>query len=57
MRTTFTWREQARRLTLALAPGSRMMQPAPRRYGVRIAGSDAKVRPLEFNGRAVSVVL
>jgi alpha-glucosidase (family GH31 glycosyl hydrolase) len=56
MRTNLTWREPARRLSLALAPGSRMLQPAPRSLVARVAGSTA-LKPIEFNGRAVSVVL
>ena len=56
MRANLTWREQARRLSLALASGSRMLQPAPRPLVARVAGSNA-TKPIEFNGRAISVVL
>src|SRR5262249_29033133 len=47
MRTLLTWREQPRRLSLALAPGSRMLGAAPRRYAVRIAGADGKKTTLD----------
>jgi alpha-glucosidase/alpha-D-xyloside xylohydrolase len=56
MRTTLSWREQARRLSLALARGSRMLPPNPRKLAVRVAGSSA-LKSIEFNGRSVSVVL
>ena len=56
MRTMLTWREQGRRLSLALARGSRMLPPNPRKLAVRAAGSSA-LKSIEFTGRTVSVVL
>jgi alpha-glucosidase len=56
MRIAMVWNDAARRLTLRLAPGSRMREPAPRRIDVRVAGSK-KVTPLTFTGREVEVSL
>ena len=56
MRITMTWRDAARRLTLRLAPGSRMREPAPRSIEVRVAGSK-KVMSLTFTGRELEVSL
>ena len=50
------WNNAARRLTLSLAPGSRMRPPARRMFEVRLGGS-AKTVPLTFTGAPVSVAL
>jgi len=56
MRVTMTWRDAARRLTLRLAPGSRMREPAPRHINVRVAGNQ-KVTSLSFTGRELEIAL
>jgi alpha-glucosidase len=56
MRVTMTWRDAARRLTLRLAPGSLMREPAPRRIDVRVAGSK-KVTSLSFTGHELEISL
>ncbi|HSU96214.1 MAG TPA: TIM-barrel domain-containing protein, partial [Gemmatimonadaceae bacterium] len=56
MRVTMTWRDAARRLTLRLAAGSRMRDPAPRRIDVRVAGS-RKVASLSFTGHDLEISL
>ena len=54
MRIAMTWQEAPRRLTLRLAPGSRMVPPTPRRFIARVAGSTA-TREITFNGQPVEV--
>jgi alpha-glucosidase/alpha-D-xyloside xylohydrolase len=56
MRMLMTWRDASRRLTLSLAPGSRMVPPVPRRIQVRVAGS-SETRSVTFTGRSVDVQL
>lgn len=56
MRVTMTWRDAARRLTLRLAPGSRMREPAPRHINVRVA-RNKKVTSLSFTGRELEIAL
>lgn len=56
MRVTMSWRDAARRLSLRLAPGSRMPAPVPRPIDVRVAGS-SKTTPVVFTGRPVDVTL
>jgi len=56
MGVVMTWREASRRLTLRLAPGSRMHGPNPRSFDVRVAGS-TKTRRVEFSGSMIDVVL
>jgi alpha-glucosidase len=56
MRVVMRWEDGARRLSLRLAPGSRMLPPSPRRFSVRVAGS-SDTKPIEFTGRAVEVRL
>ncbi len=56
MGVTTHWADADRRLTLALAPGSRMRAPAEHRFVARLAGR-SETRPITFTGRAVSVVL
>jgi alpha-glucosidase/alpha-D-xyloside xylohydrolase len=46
------WRDAQRRLTLQLAPGSRMLPPAKRAIEVRLAGSTA-TKPVVFTGQTV----
>jgi alpha-glucosidase (family GH31 glycosyl hydrolase) len=48
------WSDAARRLSVSLARGSRMLPPAPRELQVHLAGSDA-VRTIRFDGRGQSV--
>jgi alpha-glucosidase/alpha-D-xyloside xylohydrolase len=56
MRMLMTWRDASRRLTLSLAPGSRMVPPVPRRIQVRVAGS-SETSSVTFTGRSVDVQL
>lgn len=56
MKTEIRWNDAGRRLTLRLAPGSRMRPPMRRRMEVRIAGENA-TRPVEFTGQPLSVQL
>jgi len=56
MRIEMVWRDAARRLTLQLARGARMLPPARREFNVRLAGSkDAK--QVIFEGKPVEVRL
>ena len=50
------WSDIARRLTVSLARGSRLLPPAPRDLQIRLAGSDAG-RTIRFDGRLQSVPL
>ena len=54
MRVTMTWRDSARRLSLALAPGSKMRVPLRRKIEVRVAGS-AKRSSAVFSGRTLDI--
>ena len=56
MRVEMAWEDAARRLTLRLARGSRMLGPNPRRFEVRVAGAPA-MRTIEFTGRPIEIVL
>jgi alpha-glucosidase/alpha-D-xyloside xylohydrolase len=56
MRVAMSWRDADRRLTLRLAPGSRMLPPASRRIEIRVAGS-MKTTPVTFTGRPTSLTL
>jgi alpha-glucosidase (family GH31 glycosyl hydrolase) len=56
MRVEMTWQDAARRLTLRLARGSRMLGANPRRFEVRVSGATA-TRTIEFSGRQVDMVL
>lgn len=49
-----TWDDTARRLTLALAPGSRMRPDAPRDFAARLV-PDPRARPVRFDGPPVEV--
>ena len=56
MRIAVTWRDAGRRLTLTLAPGSRMLPPGSRDIEVVMAGQTAG-KPVTFNGKPVEVRL
>ena len=56
MRIVMRWENATRRLTLSLAPGSRMLPPSPRPFDVRVAGSTATKR-VEFAGKTITVAL
>jgi alpha-glucosidase/alpha-D-xyloside xylohydrolase len=56
MRIDMSWQNSARRLSLRLARGSRMLPPLKRKIEVRIAGKGT-VRPLGFDGSALDVQL
>jgi alpha-glucosidase (family GH31 glycosyl hydrolase) len=58
MRVAMRWQNAARRLTLSLAPGGRMLPPARREIDVRAAGADAKTtRRVVFEGKTVTITL
>jgi alpha-glucosidase/alpha-D-xyloside xylohydrolase len=48
------WRNAQRRLTLQLAPGSRMLPPVTRAIEVRLAGSTA-TKPVVFTGQTLQI--
>ena len=54
MKIAMTWNDAARRLSLALAPGARLLPPSLREIVVRVAGQTA-TRTIRFDGRAVEV--
>jgi alpha-glucosidase/alpha-D-xyloside xylohydrolase len=54
MRVRLSWKDAARTLTVALAPGSRMLAPSPRQLVVRVAGTDI-VRPATFTGSTLTI--
>jgi alpha-glucosidase/alpha-D-xyloside xylohydrolase len=56
MRLSMTWRDRDRRLTLALAPGSRLLPPSRRPIEVRVAGETA-VRSAVFEGEPLELRL
>jgi alpha-glucosidase len=56
MRVIMDWRDAARRLSLRLAPGARMLPPVPRRIDVRVAGSP-HTTSIRFAGAPMSVQL
>jgi len=56
MRVAVTWRDAGRRLTLTLAPGSRMLPPGTRNLEVVLAGQTAE-KPGAFTGKPVEVSL
>ena len=56
MRIEMEWRDADRRLSLRLAPGSRMRPPAKRRFLARLAGGTG-ARAIEFDGRALDIKL
>jgi alpha-glucosidase (family GH31 glycosyl hydrolase) len=56
MRVEMKWNDAARRLTLRLAPGSRMLPPVRRTIDVRVAGGN-ETRSVVFAGQPVVVNL
>jgi alpha-glucosidase (family GH31 glycosyl hydrolase) len=56
MRIAMTWRDADRRLTMQLAPGSRMLPPMKRPVQVRLAGSQA-TKAITFEGKPVRLTL
>ena len=56
MRIAVAWRDATRRLTLTLAPGSRMLPPGTRTLEVVLAGQTAG-KPVTFSGKPVDVSL
>jgi alpha-glucosidase len=56
MRVVMEWRDRDRRLTLRLAPGSKMLSPTPRKFLARVAGS-TQTKEVTFSGRPVEVRL
>lgn len=56
MKVNMTWRDATKRLTLELAPGSRMLAPVKRQIAVRLAGQTA-TKTVTFEGRRVEVQL
>ena len=56
MRVEMKWNDAARRLTLRLAPGSRMLPPSRRAIDVRVAG-EKETRSVVFAGQPVVVNL
>jgi alpha-glucosidase len=56
MRIRLTWRDRDRRLSLALAPGSKMLVQSPRPIRVRLAGSGTS-KTVSFTGRPLDVQL
>jgi alpha-glucosidase/alpha-D-xyloside xylohydrolase len=54
MRIAMNWQNATRRLTLSLAPGSRMLAPMRRTINVRVAGTTA-TKSVVFSGQAVVV--
>jgi alpha-glucosidase/alpha-D-xyloside xylohydrolase len=56
MKLAFKWNDAARRLTVNLAPGSRMLPPLRRSIEVRVAPGK-ETRRIEFSGRPVALQL
>ena len=56
MRVVMTWNDAARRLSVSLAPGSKMRPPLSRTLEVRIAGTRTS-RSVTFNGNPIEVPL
>jgi alpha-glucosidase len=54
MRIEARWQDKARLLRLTLAPGSRLLPPAPRLLGVTVAGEQAS-KTIKFEGKPVEV--
>src|SRR5262249_25849236 len=54
MRVEMTWRDAAKRLSLRLTPGSKMLAPATRRIQLRVAGSQL-MKMVEFSGKPIDV--
>jgi alpha-glucosidase (family GH31 glycosyl hydrolase) len=56
MKIAAHWEGSSRRLSLSLAPGSRMLPPLRRRIEVRVVGQK-EVRSIEFEGRPLKIQL
>jgi len=56
MKVEMAWNDEARRLTLRLAGGSRLRPPEKRTFQVRVAGS-SDVRTVTFEGKSIDVTL
>jgi alpha-glucosidase/alpha-D-xyloside xylohydrolase len=56
MGLSFRWADAARRLSIQLAPGSRMRAPLTRDIVIRVAGR-SETKPLSFSGRPISLIL
>jgi hypothetical protein len=56
MRLAMTWNDASHRFSLALAPGSRMRPPSPRRLEVSLATSATSQR-IAFDGTPIEIVL
>jgi alpha-glucosidase (family GH31 glycosyl hydrolase) len=56
MRVLMSWNDRTRRLSLRLAPNSKMSAPAERKFVVRIAGTTV-MKELAFTGRPIDVRL
>lgn len=56
MRVRMSWRNAARTLEVALASGSRMRPPTPRRLDLRVSGA-SMVKSITFDGKPTSVRL
>jgi alpha-glucosidase/alpha-D-xyloside xylohydrolase len=54
MRIEMQWKDSSRRLTLALASGSRIMKPGPIDIEIRLAGTEKTKRVL-FHGQPLSI--
>jgi alpha-glucosidase/alpha-D-xyloside xylohydrolase len=56
MRFEMGWHDRTRRLTLRVANGSRLREPMPRTFNVRVAGEQTK-RTVTFEGRPMEIAL
>jgi alpha-glucosidase/alpha-D-xyloside xylohydrolase len=56
MSIVMSWSNAARRLSLSLAAGSRMLPPSPRTFAVRLAGQTS-TRTVTFAGKPVQITL
>jgi hypothetical protein len=56
MKIAAHWEGSSRRLSLSLAPGSRMLPPLRRRIEVRVVGQK-EMRSIEFEGRPLKIQL
>jgi alpha-glucosidase/alpha-D-xyloside xylohydrolase len=56
MRLAMTWNDATRQFSIALAPGSRLRAPNPRRIEVRVAGS-AQTHIMLFDGKQVGITI
>jgi alpha-glucosidase (family GH31 glycosyl hydrolase) len=53
---SFRWNDRARRLSVALTPGSKLRPPLTREIAVRVAGAQ-RVTNVKFSGRPLSLTL